>query len=112
MNIIRYVKECIEVWKLVRMAKSALSKNKKPRTYKMWKYNSWGNAIYIVRVNHHHTFSIFGFLQNRPRVGDIMLYDSQGGGVAKGVVVDVKYESNPPDMFFAEVAPYSIWKSV
>lgn len=97
----------IQKWR----ARRIMAGNKNPRVYKVWEHNGWGDRISVRKVNNDGTFRIDGHLMTKPMVGDIIVYDANGGK-AKGVVSDTEYPGDPLDMFFATVIPVELYKEV
>lgn len=89
-------------WKMNRI-------NPNPKEYKKWEHHRWGDSIEFGKIDKN-TFSIRGWLQNKPRDGDKLIYQTENGEYAVGYIVDVKYCGDPRDMFFANVIPFGIYK--
>ena len=76
-----------------------------PRTYRIWEYNRWGYKIEIRGIDEKRgVLNIHGWLPVGMRNGDWLIY-ATNDGYARGVIFDVKYTSDPSDMFFAKVKP-------
>lgn len=78
--------------------------NPNPKEYKIWEHRDFGDSIQVSRINKN-TFSIRGWLQNKPKDGDKLIYKAGNGKDAVGYIVDVSHCGCPRDMFFANVIP-------
>lgn len=103
--MISIIQKVVNKWKLSACIKSVQSKNKNPRTYKVWEHKGWGDRISIRHVNKDGTFNIDGHLMTKPVVGDYIIYDTSRGHKGKGIVISTEYPGDPWDMFFATVLP-------
>lgn len=61
----------------------------------------WGNRIEFYRW----PTVVVGWLQQRPRPGDLLMGEMQSGRIGVWRFVDVDMKLDPPDMFFADVMP-------
>lgn len=84
--------------------------NPVPKEYRQWKHRCWGDKIDITRLNPNGTFRIVGWLPQRPKHGDKLIYDAKSGHKAVGYIVNVEYCRNPRDMFFADVIPFEYYQ--
>lgn len=103
------IKELFLALKKKRLLNKMNRINPNPAEYKKWEHYTWGNSIEICRINKN-TFSIRGWLQNKPENGDKLIYETESGKYAVGYIVDVEYCGDPRDMFFANVIPFEYLK--
>jgi hypothetical protein len=103
------IKELFLALKKKRLLNKMNRINPNPAEYKKWEHHTWGNSIEICRINKN-TFSIRGWLQNKPENGDKLIYETESGKYAVGYIVDVEYCGDPRDMFFANVIPFEYLK--
>lgn len=99
------IKELFLAFKKKRLLNKMNRINPNPTVYKKWEHHTWGNSIEIRQINKN-TFSIRGWLHNKPRDGDRLIYETGNGKYAVGYIVNVKHCSDPRDMFFADVIPF------
>lgn len=79
--------------------------SKKPkltgRQINMWEHSGWGNSInwwdFAKR-------RVYGHMDQRPKVGDIINAKMKSGKVGQFVVSEVEYMRDPPDQFFCTVS--------
>lgn len=68
--------------------------------YEAKKHTGWGDAI---NWSSFEKRRIYGHLQRKPEIGDEIVFDMKTGKQARFAVINVTHESDPPDMFFADV---------
>lgn len=77
--------------------------------FKMWEHSTWGNRIEFLNWDQR---TISGHYLNRLLassrkykidVGDELQCKMETGKIGRFLVTEIKYESNPPDMFFGKV---------
>lgn len=101
------IKKFFSEFRKKRFIKKMSRLNPNPTEYKIWEHQKWGNSIQVRRIDKN-TFSIVGWLPNKPHNGDKLIYKTKGGHDAFGYIVDVKYCGDPRDMFFANVVPIGL----
>ncbi len=107
MNIIRVIQNYMLNWRRKRFEQQLKKLNPNQFRYKLWDHKTWGNNI-IIREIHEKYFSVVGWLPRRPKHGDELIYDVERGKIALGCFINIEYQDNPKDMFFADVVPLKI----
>lgn len=108
-EITEILKERMIIRRLKRLIRKVEANNSKPRAYKVCEHQGWGDRISIRQPNKDNTYRIDGNMMGL-RVGDRLVYESQGGNMAYGVIIELKYEYNPRDLFFGTLAPAGVWE--
>lgn len=107
MNIIRFIRNYILNWRRNRFEQQMKRLNPNQFRYKLWEHRTWGDNIEIRKV-HEKYFSVVGWLQRLPKLGDELIYETPEGQIALGCFINVEYCGNPKDMFFADIVPLNI----
>lgn len=110
MKILEKLKHLRKEYRKRRLRKKMERINPTPREYRQWEHRYWGDKIDITRLNPNGTFRIVGWLPQRPKHGDKLIYDVESGRKAVGYIVNVEYCRDPRDMFFADVIPYDYYE--
>lgn len=110
MNILDKLKNLHKEYRKRKLRKKMERINPAPKEYRQWEHRCWGDKIDITRLNPNGTFRIVGWLPQRPKHGDKLIYDAKSGHKAVGYIVNVKYCRNPRDMFFADVIPFEYYQ--
>lgn len=104
--IYRLIRGAFQTYKAFKIKRKAQLNNPHPKTWRKWEYNSWGYKISFRSIdNKRNIIHIVGWLPERPKNGDYLIYSFDKDKYAKGVIYNVEYVTNPPDMFFADVKP-------
>ncbi len=86
------------------MRRNLLNKmNKKTdhRIIKMWEHNGWGNSVNWMKWEDR---TVYGFLSNPPKKGDILWAEMESGKIASFVFEKVDVPYDPEDQFFGTVS--------
>jgi hypothetical protein len=73
---------------------------KEKRVIKMWEHIGWGDSIDFVNYDNR---TVFGWLVDKPEVGDTLQSKMVSGDIANFEFTEVRYETDPKDMFFGKV---------
>jgi hypothetical protein len=67
-----------------------------------WQHRSWGNN-YIFRPREQGQFAHMNGWRSGLCAGDVLVLYGEGGQRAAYIIDSIQYESDPPDMFSAEL---------
>jgi hypothetical protein len=73
------------------------------RQINMWEHNSWGNALHWTDWK---IRKLHGWLDDRPRVGDLINAKMKSGKIAQFIVINVELCRDPTDMFFCDLSDF------
>lgn len=68
--------------------------------WKIWEHKGWGDAINWTDWDER---TIHGHLTPSPKIGDEVQAKMQSGKIGRFEIIEIRYMSDPKDMFFATV---------